>query len=393
MTAPSPTPSPTPSRASAVLRAPQVGRVLLGSIAGRLPTGSAPLALLLFARSTMPISLAGVLVGAYTAGMAIGQPMLARLADRWRQPPVMWAAAAGSTAGFALIAFVPGVGVAIVAAALAGLGAPPFEACLRVLWKDLVAERLLPAAYTVDVTFQELIFILGPVATVTAVGVGGPRAGLFTAAAIQLIGTLVFTTAPSVRRWRGEAAVRHWAGPLRSGRLRLLLAATVLVGFAVGATTVAVTNYAEVAGKPSAAGWLLAAQAFGSLLGGIGFARRQPKDQQRALPLIVGILAIGYLPLLSVAPLPIMAGCLVLSGLTLPPMLTSVFLSTDQVAPAGTAAEAFAWVATAFSVGSAIGSAIDGTLVGTVHLPVIGFTLAPLAIVIAAVLLWSRRNR
>jgi len=376
-----------------VLRAPQVGRVLVGSIAGRLPTGSAPLALLLFARSTMSISMAGLLVGAYTAGMAIGQPLLARLADRRRQPPVMWAAAGCSTAGFALIAFVPGAGVAIVAAALAGLGAPPFEACLRVLWKDLVAEPLLPAAYTVDVTFQELIFILGPVATVTAVGLAGPRAGLFTAAAVQLLGTLVFASAPAVRRWRGEAAVRHWAGPLRSGRLRLLLAATVLVGFALGATTVAVTNYTEVTGRPGAAGWLLAGQAFGSLLGGIGFARRQPKNLQRALPIIVTILAVGYLPLLASAPLPIMALCLVLSGLSLPPMLTSVFMSTDRVAPTGTAAEAFAWVATAFSVGSAIGSAIDGTLLGTFHLALIGFAPAPLTIMVAAGLLWSRRNR
>ena len=97
-------------------------------------------------------------------------------------------------------------------------------------------------------------------------------------------------TAPVVRRWRGAAAVRHWAGPLRSGTLRVLLAATVLVGFAVGASTVAVTNYAEVAGAPSESGWLLAAQAFGALLGGITFTRRQPRDLPRRLPVIVLLL-------------------------------------------------------------------------------------------------------
>ena len=381
------------SAATDVLRARSVPRVLLSSLVGRLPTGCAPLALLLFARETMPIALAGVLVGAFTAGMAIGQPMLARLADRWRQPPVMWTAITTSTAGFALVAFVPGIGVAIVGALLAGLGAPPFEACLRVLWKDLVGDALLPAAYTIDVTFQELIFIAGPVATIASVTVGGPRAGLFTAAIVQILGTAGFSTASVVRRWRGAAAARHWAGPLRSGRLRVLLAATVLVGFAVGASTVAVTNYAEVAGAPSESGWLLAAQAFGALLGGITFTRRQPANLPRALPLIVLLLAIGYLPMLSSGPLPVMVVCLVISGLGLPPMLTSVFITTDQVAPAGTAAEAFAWVATAFSVGSALGSALDGTLVGTSHLVLAGFLPAPVVILVAAGLLFARRER
>ncbi len=381
------------SAATDVLRARQVPRVLLSSLLGRLPTGSAPLALLLFARETMSISLAGVLVGAFTAGMAIGQPMLARLADRWRQPPVLWTAITTSTSGFALVAFVQGVGIAIVGALLAGLGAPPFESCLRVLWKGMVGEALLPAAYTIDVTFQELIFVAGPVATVTSVGIGGPRAGLFTAATVQILGTVVFSTAPVVRRWRGEAAVRHWAGPLRSGMLRLLLAATVLVGFAVGATIVAVTNYAEVRGAAAESGWLLAAQAFGSLLGGLAFTRRQPKDLHRALPLIVLILAIGYLPMLCIGPLPVMVGCFVLSGLTLPPMLTSVFITTDAAAPAGTAAEAFAWVATAFAVGSALGSSIDGALLGAARTVLVGFLPAPLVILVAAGLLFARRDR
>ncbi|HJP79441.1 MAG TPA: MFS transporter [Pseudonocardiaceae bacterium] len=380
------------SAATDVLRARAVPRVLLSSLVGRLPTGSAPLALLLFARDTMSISLAGVLVGAFTAGMAIGQPMLARFADRWRQPPVLWISITGSTAGFALIAFVPGVGVAIAGALLAGLGAPPFEACLRVLWKDLVGDALLPAAYTIDVTFQELIFIAGPVATVASVTVGGPKAGLFTAAVLQIAGTVVFGTAPAVRRWRGAAAIRHWAGPLRSGTLRVLLAATVLVGFAVGATIVAVTNFAEVRGAASESGWLLAAQAFGALLGGITFTRRQPKNLARALPVIVLILAIGYLPMLTIGPLPVMVVCLVLSGLTLPPMLTSVFITTDEVAPAGTAAEAFAWVATAFAVGSALGSAVDGALLGASRQVLAGFVPAPVVIGVAAALLFAAQS-
>jgi predicted MFS family arabinose efflux permease len=383
----------TPPGAAVVLRSPQVFRVLAASLAGRLPLGSAPLALLLFGRETMTISMAGVLVGAYTAGTAIGQPLLARMADRWLQPPVMWAAAAVSTAGFAAAVTLRGPVVVTAAAALAGFGAPPFEACLRVLWKDLLNERMLHAAYTLDVTTQELIFIVGPLVTLAAVGITGPTGGLVATALVQIGGTLVFTAAPAVRRWRGESAPRHWAGPLRSSRLRLLLATVLLIGAGVGSTAVAITGYAEAQGSRSWAGWLLAAQATGALTGGLFFARHPPTDLQRSLPRIVGILAVGYLPLLLNSPMAIMAVWLIISGVMLPAVLTGVFITADHVAPPGTAAESFAWVATAFAIGSAAGATMDGALLDATSAVIVGFVPAPLTILAAGTLLRLSRPR
>src|SRR3954454_10069049 len=84
---------------SAVLRAAQVARVLAASCVGRLPLGAAPVALLLYARESLSIGAAGLLVGVYTAGLAVGGPVLARIAGRFRQPPVLLLGAAGSTAG------------------------------------------------------------------------------------------------------------------------------------------------------------------------------------------------------------------------------------------------------------------------------------------------------
>jgi MFS family permease len=135
-----------------VLRAPQVVQALGAGIVGRLPLGAAPLALLLSARETVSLAVAGVVVAAYTAGLAIGQPITARLADRWRQVPVLWLAVVLSTIGFGVTAFSSAAIVVIGSAFAAGFGAPPFEALLRVLWQDLVGETLVPAAYTVDIT-------------------------------------------------------------------------------------------------------------------------------------------------------------------------------------------------------------------------------------------------
>ena len=70
------------SSSSQVLRTPQVPRVLLASLVGRLPFGAAPLALLLFTRESGSIAAAGLIVAAYGAGTALGQPLLSRLAGK-----------------------------------------------------------------------------------------------------------------------------------------------------------------------------------------------------------------------------------------------------------------------------------------------------------------------
>jgi predicted MFS family arabinose efflux permease len=367
--------------ASAVLRNAPAMRVLGASLLGRVPLGAAPLALILFARESMSLTAAGLLVGAYTAGVAVGGPLLARLVDRWSQPPVMWSAMVVSTAGFVLVTLALPLPLAMVAGVLAGLGAPPFEACLRVLWREFLPAGALPAAYTLDIAVQETIFVAGPLVTVGAVNLLGTEAGLLTAAGLQALGTAWFATSPTVRRWRGvPTGRRHWAGALQSGRLRLLLLGVALTGAAIGATIVAATAYAEEVATSSLAGWLIAAQAFGALVGGLAYTRlRRPTR----LPLIGGLMVASYLPLLILPPPAGMLPLIAVSGLGLPAMLTVTFLTVDDLAPQGTAAEAFAWVATAFSIGSAGGSALTGVLLDGTGVLRVGFLVAPVVLVLA----------
>ncbi|WBC13730.1 MFS transporter [Micromonospora sp. WMMA1998] len=359
----------------AVLRAPQVARVLLGSQLGRLPTASGPLALLLFARQSLSLAAAGLLVAAYTAGMAAGTPLLARAVDRWRQPPVLWAAAAVSGLGFGAVALTGGhLAGAITGAAVAGFGTPPLEACLRTLWPALLPPATVPTAYTLDIALQEVIFVVGPLVTLLAVTVGGPTAGLLAAAVAQLAGTALYALSPAARAWRGVAAVRHWAGPLRVPGFGVMLLGVVGVGAAVGSIAVAVTGYAEAAGDRRLSGWLLAAQAGGALVGGLLWTRVRPGGPGR-LPLLAAALTAGFLPLLlAPGPAP-MAALLAVSGLALPPVLTAVFLTAERLARPGTVAEAFAWVSTAFVVGSAAGSALTGVSAGVRY----GLLVAPIA--------------
>jgi predicted MFS family arabinose efflux permease len=363
--------------ARAVLRRPFVPLVLTASQIGRLPLGAAPLALLLFARESVSLVVAGALVAVFTAGMAVGAPVLARAVDRWRQPPILYGSAVLSAVGYVIVSLAPGRPLLIgLGAALAGLGTPPLEACLRALWPALVPANTVHAAYALDIALQEVIFVAGPLVTLSAVAVGGPTAGLYAAAIFQLVGVVAFVRAPAVREWRGTRTHRHWLGPLRARRLAVMVTGIAFAGAAVGSIPVVLTGYAEAAGDRSLTGWLLAAQAGGALVGGLIYTRATPGGPRR-LPLLAALFAAGYVPLLIVPGTGAMTALIILSGVMLPPLLTAVFLNADRLAPPGTAVEAFAWIMTAFSVGSALGAAAAGPLTDTGVR--VGFAFAPLA--------------
>ncbi|MBW6440159.1 MFS transporter [Actinoplanes hulinensis] len=366
-----------PSGLRTVLRAPFVRRLLVFSQTGRLPMAAAPLALLLFAREEHGLTLAALVVAAYTAGMAVSAPLLARIVDRWRQPPVLWGSAVLSGAGFVVVAASGhSMPIMLAGAVGAGFGTPPLEACLRALWPNLVPAENVAAAYSLDLAVQEVIYVTGPLVTLAAVGFAGPPAGLLAAAVLQIAGVAGFALTPVVRTWRGEAGARHWAGPLRVPRFVVIVAGVICAGAAVGSLPVAVTGYAEAAGSRALSGWLLAAQAAGALIGGLFYTRAAPGGPGR-LPLTAAALAAGFVPLLLVPGPALMAALLAVSGLSLPPLLTAVFLAADRLTPPGTAVEAFAWIITAFTVGSAAGAAITGPLVsdGIRY----GFAFAPIA--------------
>jgi hypothetical protein len=167
-------------------------------------------------------------------------------------------------------------------------------------------------------------------------------------------------------------------------RFAVLVAGVICAGAAIGSLPVVITGYAETAGARSISGWLLAAQAAGALAGGLLYTRATPGGPGR-LPLLAGALAVGFVPLLWAPAPPLMAVLLAVSGMSLPPLLTAVFLATDRLTPPGTAVEAFAWIITAFTVGSATGAALTGplTAAGIRY----GLAFAPVAGLLATVIL------
>lgn len=348
----------------ALLRLPQVARLLLSALVGRLPNGMVPLALVLFARDTgSGYGRAGLLTAAYSLGCCLGGPALSRVMDLRGQRAALVLGGVVSSAALAVLPWAP-ARAALVVALVAGLATPPLEPALRTLWPSVLSPRQVPSAFALDAAAQELIFVLGPLVVLVA-QLGGSGGGLVAAGVVGMAGTAWFVASRASGAWVPPVHEdRHWLGPLRSRRLCVLYASIVMVGLTVGVPAVALVAYAEEAGDRGLAPWLVAANALGALVGGVAYSPRAPhRDPRRDLLLGLGVLVVTYAALATVPSAVWVTGLLtVASGVGLPPVLTCVFQLVDRLAPPGTTTEAFAWLISAFLVGSSVGAAAAGAL-------------------------------
>ncbi|MET8973867.1 MFS transporter [Streptomyces hydrogenans] len=374
-----------------ILRAPHALRLLTGTLVGRLPNGTGPVAMTLFVRDQGgSYTLAGGLVAAYGLANAVGQPLLGRAVDLKGQPRVQLPAAVLSALGMAVFALA-GIGtlpLAYAAVVVAGLFTPPLEGGLRALWPSVLGrEDRIHRAYALDAVAQEVMFTVGPLLVTLLVALWSPAAALLVINLIGVLGALSVVLSEPSRTWRSAPREAHWLGALRSPGLLALLGSFFFVGLALGSITVAAVAYADDRGTPSVYGWLMAALGLGALLGGVLYGARQwAGAPERRLRGLVALLALCYLPL-TLTPGPVaMAGLSALAGVFLAPVLACAFIVVDRHAPAGTVTEAFSWLVTTFGVGAALGSAAAGPaveLAGTVA----GFAVAGVGGVVALLVL------
>ncbi|WP_336050381.1 MFS transporter [Streptomyces sp. CA2R101] len=351
-----------------LLRTRHAARLLAGTLVGRLPNATAALAVVLFVRADGgSYALAGALSAVYGVCNAIGQPLLGRAVDLYGQPRVMLPAAVLSALGMALLAAV-GLDVlwlAYAAMVIAGFFTPPLEGGLRALWPGVLkrADRV-HAAYALDAVAQEVMFALGPLLVTLCVAAWSEGAALLVINLLGVLGALSVVVSEPSRQWRSGPREAHWLGALRSAGMLVLIGAFFFVGLALGSIAVAAVAYAEEHGGGMVSSWLLSALGAGALIGGLGYgAREWPGRPESRLRLLIGLLALGYLPLVLV---PGVAGMTVLTGVAgvfLAPALACAFVVVDRHAPRGTVTEAFSWLVTTFGVGSAVGASVVGPAV------------------------------
>lgn len=351
-----------------LLRARHAMRLLAGTLVGRLPNATGPIAIALFIRSEGgSLALAGTLSALYGLATAFGQPMLGRLVDLYGQPRVMLPAAVLSALGAVALALV-GIGSPVAAYAavlLAGFFTPPLEGGLRALWPSVLKdEGRVQAAYALDAVAQEVMFTLGPLAVTLLVAQWSETAALLVINVLGVLGALSVVVSPPSRRWRSLPRTAHWLGALRSQGLKVLLAAFFFVGLALGTFALGAVAYAEDRGDKLVSTYLLAAQGGGALVGGLLYgAVRWSGVVERRLRVLVLLFAAGNLPLALVPGVLPMSVLGALSGFFLAPSLACAFVVVDRHAPTGTVTEAFSWLVTTFGVGAAVGTATVGSVI------------------------------
>ncbi|MEU7027463.1 MFS transporter [Streptomyces sp. NPDC046275] len=374
-----------------ILRAPHAARLLVGTLVGRLPNGTGPVAITVFTRAEGgSYSLAGGLIAAYGLATAIGQPLLGRAVDLKGQPRVQLPAAVISALGMAALA-ITGIGnllLAYAAVLVAGLFTPPLEGGLRALWPSVLGrEDRVHRAYALDAVAQEVMFTVGPLLLTLLVALWSPAAALLVINLLGVLGALSVVLSGPSRAWRSAPREAHWLGALRSPGLLALLASFFFVGLALGSITVAAVAYADDRGNEAVYGWLMAALGLGALVGGVAYgARHWAGAPERRLRVLVLLLALGYLPLVLVPGPGAMTALAALAGVFLAPAIACAFIVVDRHAPAGTVTEAFSWLVTTFGVGAALGSAVSGPAVELAGTPA-GFAVAGIGGLVAFLVL------
>jgi predicted MFS family arabinose efflux permease len=344
-------------------------RLFVSSTLARLPLATLGIALLAHAADlTGSFAAAGVVAGAYAIALGIGGPVAARLVDRRGQTAVLCATSVTAAVLLGADALLPhGVATAVpvVLAALIGLATPPVGACMRAVLPSVVADPgAVRSAFAVEAAVAEVTWVAGPPFTLGVAALWSPAGALAASAVVLLAATLAFAAEPVSRAFRPSPAAGR-GGALASPGLRTLVAVLLAVGVLFGALEVAVTATVGTPHDASGAAPFLALWGLGSLIGGVLLARRGGAAAGgSALVAMLAVLGTGHLLLVFATGSPAtFAAMLVVAGAAIAPTLAITFGMVDELAPAGTVTEAFAWLATAESVGAAIGSAVAGGIV------------------------------
>lgn len=379
---------------------PVPARLLLAtSVVARIPAAMLSIALLVHVRQiTGSFGAAGLATGAYGAAIGVGGPLLGRLADRRGQHGVLLTGAGATAVQLLALAVLPsGAPWALLVALSAGIGLtrPPVGACLRAALPALVPDATAARRiYAIESTATEVTFIAGPPLALAIAGVSSTRLALAGAGVALLAATTLFALqshrAEPTRSPRA-AAPRSRAGSLASPAIVSLILVLTGVGFAFGAVEVSVTSAAAHLGGTGDAAPLLSLWALGSLIGGMLVARLGA-DRLGLLGIVAALALAHGLPAIGTESMGVLGALMLLAGATIAPTYTIVYAIAGDVGPAGTTTEAFAWLATAVSVGTAAGAAVAGVAIDHAG-PGIGFLLAGLGGLTATVIVAARATR
>lgn len=318
-------------------------------------------------------AIAGALVAANTIAWAAGTAVLSNLVDRLGQRRVMYPAAMVAATALAAVVILASLGAPVwtlfAPVIVAGFTSGSPGAMVRARWSYLLREadpRLLHTAYSLESTFDEVTFVVGPViATALATGVH-PTAALVAAFITIVAGAVLFysqrsTEPPTIAR-DSTGSQRRFI--LFAPGMAAVVLVNLLIGCLFGGIDISVIAATTEWGVRQTAGLVLAAFSGASALAGLLYGARHWK-RSLTWRFVVGVVAmlLTSLGLFWVDSVPGLVLVGVLVGLTVAPSLICGNSLIGHLVPASRLTEGLSWMGSGIGIGAALGSSLTGSIV------------------------------
>lgn len=348
---------------SSLLRTPGVARLISAQLVARFPSGMLSLALLIFVEDrTGQYANAGLVLAATSIGQAVAGPLTSRWMGVWGMRRVLTLTLVVCTLSVTSIALIPmTLGSYMALGLLTGLSTPPIQPAVRTIYPKLVNSTQLTPLFSLDASAQEIIWVLGPVATTFVSTQIGPMWGILIAAALMMIGGIWFIASPEVGQVRIPPSRRKLGSVLKKPTVLIAtMTGFLLVG---GCAAVEAGVVATFGDEGIEAGVVLAIFSLGSLVGGLalGHVSITPWSLARRMFLV----SFGMAAATAMLGVWWLAITLFIAGAGIAPALAVIFAIVSSSVKFSDTAEAYGWIGTGQLIGAAIGSAIAGFLIDT----------------------------
>jgi MFS family permease len=353
----------------AVFREPGTAAFCAAGFVMRLPIAIYPIGMvLLISTRTGHYGFAGLLSGAYVAANGVGNPVLARLVDRYGQSRVLLPASALHVAGIAaacVLAVLHSPQWTLLAPTMvAGFGLLGVGSLTRARWSFVLAGRPeLTTAYSLESTLDEVIFTVGPlIATVVATQVSAVL-GLLVGAALVTIGAVWLQPQRATEPAPHPAGSPRHRSAVRYRGMVLMTLAAVGMGAVFASAEVTMIAFCGQHNRTGASGAVVACLAFGSGVAGFLYgARTWRASVRRRFRVQAVVFAVLPWLFLAAVNVPVLAVCAFVVGLGIAPLLITSFGLIAEIVPSRALTEGMAWLTTGLSLGYGAASAAVGRI-------------------------------
>jgi MFS family permease len=353
----------------AVFRVPGTAAFCAAGFVMRMPIAIYPIGLvLLISTRTGQYSFAGLLSGAYVLAGGAGNPILARLVDRYGQSRILMPASAVHVAGIAAVCLLARLHsprwTLLVPAAVAGFGLLAVGSLVRTRWSLVLAGRPeLATAFSLESTLDEVIFTVGPlIATAIATQVNAV-VGLLLGAALVAVGAVWLQPQRATEPPAHPAGSPRHRSAARHRGMGLMTLAACGMGAVFASAEVTMIAFCGQHHRTGASGLVVACLAFGSGVSGFFYGARTWRASL-VRRFVAQALVFAMLPVLflAAANVPVLAVCAFVVGLGIAPMLITAFGVIAELVPSTALTEGMAWLTTGLSLGYGVASAAVGRI-------------------------------